>query len=86
MENHKSQPTVDPIKTKEFGFMSLAPLSQDSLPPTLFQRQAPKATFSCKREMEQGVLRLSVDSVLTAALGKCSSRESNPAAKTSSTA
>lgn len=83
--NHKPQPAGDPIKATEFGFMSLALLSQGSLSPTLFQRQTSRATFSCKREMEQEGLRLSFDSMPTAALERCSSRESKPAAKNSST-
>lgn len=84
-KNYKPQPTGDHIKTTEFGFMSLAPLPQGSFSPTLFQRQAPKTAFTYKRELEQEVLRLSFDSMLTAAPEKCSSRESNRAAKTSST-
>lgn len=72
-------------KTTESGFMSLALFSQGSLFLTLFQRQAPKTTFSCKREMEQEVLRLSFASIPTAALEECSSRKSYPTAKTSST-
>lgn len=71
------------LSKPQFGFMPLAPLSQGSLSPTLFQ--APKSTFFCKREMKKEALRLSFDSLPTAALGKCSSRESNPSAKTSST-